>query len=84
MNFEEQLKQIDICAVGPLRVSQTLFKAGLIKGSVVIITSQAGSAEWRFTQNPEGGGARERPCPAVPTPVLPPAHVPSLHRDPSH
>ena len=55
MNFDEQLKQIDICAVGPLRVSWALLKAKLVTGSVVIITSQAGSAEWRFTQNPEGG-----------------------------
>ena len=54
MNFDEQLKQIDICAVGPLRVSNALLKAGLVKGSIVIITSQAGSAEWRFTQNPDG------------------------------
>jgi NAD(P)-dependent dehydrogenase (short-subunit alcohol dehydrogenase family) len=54
MNFDEQLKQIDICGVGPLRVSNALVKAGLVKGSIVIITSQAGSAEWRFTQNPEG------------------------------
>jgi len=55
MNFEEQLKQIDICALGPLRVSTALQKAGLISGSIIIISSQAGSAEWRFTQNPEGG-----------------------------
>lgn len=55
LSFEEQAKQIDICAMGPLRVSSALFKAGLVKGSVVIISSQAGSAEWRFTQNPEGG-----------------------------
>jgi NAD(P)-dependent dehydrogenase (short-subunit alcohol dehydrogenase family) len=55
MNFDEQLKQIDICAVGPLRVSSALQKAGLIRGSIVVISSQAGSAEWRFTQNPEGG-----------------------------
>jgi len=54
MNFDEQLKQIDICGVGPLRVSQTLFKANLVRGAIVIITSQAGSAEWRFTQNPDG------------------------------
>jgi len=55
MNFDEQLKQINICAVGPLRVSQALLEKGLVTGSIVIITSQAGSAEWRFTQNPEGG-----------------------------
>lgn len=55
INFEEQLKQINICALGPLRVSAALQKAGLIKESIIIITSQAGSVEWRFTQNPAGG-----------------------------
>ena len=57
MNFDEQLKQIDICAVGPLRVTSALFNKGLLGdgAKAVIITSQAGSAEWRFTQNPEGG-----------------------------
>lgn len=57
LNFDEQLKQIDICGVGPLRVSSAFFNKGLLKeGSrVVIITSQAGSVEWRFTQNPSGG-----------------------------
>ena len=28
LNFEEELKQIDICAVGPLRVSNALYQAG--------------------------------------------------------
>ena len=57
LNFSEQLKQIDICALGPLRVTAALFQVGMLpEGSrAVIITSQAGSAEWRFTQNPEGG-----------------------------
>ena len=61
LNFDEDLKQISICALGPLHVSRTLYKAGLIKtpdgtgGGIVIISSQAGSCEWRFTQNPEGG-----------------------------
>merc|ERR1711907_16139 len=60
LNFEEELKQIDICAMGPLRVTYELYKKGLIKtdnrGSVVIISSQAGSTEWRFTQNAGKGG----------------------------
>jgi NAD(P)-dependent dehydrogenase (short-subunit alcohol dehydrogenase family) len=56
MNFDEQIKQIDICAVGPLRVSSALVNAGLVKGSIVVITSQAGSAEWRSTQNANEGG----------------------------
>ena len=55
MNFEEQMKQIDICGLGPLRVSWAMINKGLVKGSIIIVTSQAGSAEWRFTQNPEGG-----------------------------
>merc|ERR1719181_973843 len=42
LNFEEELKQIDICAVGPLRVSNALY--------------QAGSCEWRFTQNKDESG----------------------------
>ena len=57
MNFEEQLKQIDICGVGPLRASRALLMGGMIqKGAkIVIISSQAGSVEWRYTQNPSGG-----------------------------
>ncbi|CAE8606585.1 unnamed protein product [Polarella glacialis] len=54
---KEDLKQIDVCALGPLRVVSALFKAGrLSNGKVVIITSQAGSAEWRTTQNKDEGG----------------------------
>ena len=58
LNFEEELKQIDICAVGPLRVSNALYQAGgLVQGSkIAIVTSQAGSCEWRFTQNKDEGG----------------------------
>jgi len=59
LNFEEELKQIDVCALGPLRVSSALFNAGKIKageGKIVIISSQAGSAAWRFTQNKDNGG----------------------------
>jgi len=59
LNFDMQLKQIDVCAVAPLRVSSLLHKAGKLKrddqSSVIIISSQAGSTEWRFTQNPTGG-----------------------------
>jgi len=33
LNFEEELRMLDVCAVGPLRVTSALFKAGLlIKG----------------------------------------------------
>merc|ERR1719298_366416 len=43
LNFEEELKQIDICAVGPLRVSNALYQAGgLVEGSkIAIVTSRA-------------------------------------------
>ena len=51
LNMKEDAKQIAICALGPLHVSATMVKAGLIKGKIVIISSQAGSAEWRTTQN---------------------------------
>jgi len=58
LNFPQEMLQIDICALGPLRITSALYKAGLLtkkdgsKGKVIIITSQAGSCEWRFTQNP--------------------------------
>jgi len=56
MNFEEQMKMIDICALGPLRISSVLYNGGKLKtGSVVaFITSQGGSITWRDVQNPEG------------------------------
>jgi len=57
MNYAHQLLQIDVCAVGPLRITQALSKAGKLErngkpAKVIIITSQAGSCEWRFTQKP--------------------------------
>eukprot|EP01036_Dinobryon_divergens_P031665 gene31665-41108_t len=56
LNFEEELKMIDICAVGPLRVTAALFNAGLLSkdAKVAIISSQGGSISWRTTQNPTG------------------------------
>jgi hypothetical protein len=54
--MKEDAKQIAICALGPLHVSATMVKAELIKGKIVIISSQAGSAEWRTTQNKDKGG----------------------------
>jgi NAD(P)-dependent dehydrogenase (short-subunit alcohol dehydrogenase family) len=58
LNFEEQLKQINICGLGPLRVNAAAVNAGaLAEGAkLVIITSQAGSCEWRATQNKDEGG----------------------------
>lgn len=58
LNFEEQLKQIDICALGPLRVNNAAVNTGALAdgAKLIIITSQAGSCEWRFTQNKDEGG----------------------------
>ncbi|OEU22818.1 NAD(P)-binding protein [Fragilariopsis cylindrus CCMP1102] len=58
LNFEEQLKQIDICALGPLRVNAAAVnsKALADDARLIIITSQAGSCEWRATQNKDTGG----------------------------
>lgn len=58
LNFDEQLKQIDVCALGPLRVNSALVNAGALakEAKLVIITSQAGSIEWRSTQNKDVGG----------------------------
>jgi len=58
LNFEEQLKQINICALGPLRVNAAAVTAGALAddAKLVIITSQAGSAEWRKVQNKDEGG----------------------------
>lgn len=58
LNFEEQLKQINICALGPLRVNNALINSkALADGAkLVTITSQAGSVEWRATQNKDSGG----------------------------
>ena len=58
LNFAEQLKMIDVCALGPLRVSSAAYNQGKISkgGRVIVITSQAGSVEWRTTQNKGEGG----------------------------
>jgi len=58
LNFGEEMKMIDICAVGPLRVTNSLYNGGLLKegqSKIVMITSQGGSISWRTTQNPTGG-----------------------------
>lgn len=56
LHFEEELKMIDICALGPLRTTSAMVNAGLLKegSKIVMITSQGGSVSWRTTQNPEG------------------------------
>ena len=57
MEFDEEMKMIDICAVGPLRVTNALYHAGKItKGAkIAMVTSQGGSVTWRTVQNPRGG-----------------------------
>lgn len=56
-NYAEELKMIDICAVGPLRVTTSLVRAGVVASGcrVAMVTSQGGSISWRTTQNPTGG-----------------------------
>ena len=56
-NYAEELKMIDICAVGPLRITTSLVRAGVVSAGcrVAMITSQGGSIAWRTTQNPTGG-----------------------------
>ena len=56
LDFGEEMKMIDICALGPLRVSASLINANLMKegSKIIMITSQGGSVSWRTTQNPEG------------------------------
>ena len=45
LNFEEELKMIDICAIGPLRITSALFNAGrLAKGAKVIKISRIESS----------------------------------------
>eukprot|EP00441_Pelagodinium_beii_P031675 CAMPEP_0197643242 /NCGR_PEP_ID=MMETSP1338-20131121/16637_1 /TAXON_ID=43686 ORGANISM="Pelagodinium beii, Strain RCC1491" /NCGR_SAMPLE_ID=MMETSP1338 /ASSEMBLY_ACC=CAM_ASM_000754 /LENGTH=369 /DNA_ID=CAMNT_0043216479 /DNA_START=55 /DNA_END=1161 /DNA_ORIENTATION=- len=57
IQMAEAIKQIDICGLGPIRCVAALKAEGKLKGSkVVIISSQAGSTEWRFTQNKDEGG----------------------------
>lgn len=57
LNFDESLKMIDICALGPLRITSALANEDLLNESakVAMITSQGGSIAWRFIQNPKGG-----------------------------
>lgn len=58
LNFEEQMKQISICGLGLLRVNNALIQAKALApcAKLINITSQAGSVEWRATQNKDEGG----------------------------
>jgi len=58
MDFEDELKTINICAIGPLRITNALWQGGKIvpgTGKIIFITSQGGSIQWRDTQCPDGG-----------------------------
>jgi NAD(P)-dependent dehydrogenase (short-subunit alcohol dehydrogenase family) len=57
LDFADEIKTIDICAVGPLRITSSLVNGGLLKegSKVIMITSQGGSVSWRPTQCPDGG-----------------------------
>lgn len=57
LDFPDQLKTIDICALGPLRISQSLINGGLMKegSKIIMITSQGGSITWRPVQCCDGG-----------------------------
>jgi NAD(P)-dependent dehydrogenase (short-subunit alcohol dehydrogenase family) len=51
------MDQFSVCGFGPVRCVAALKKANLLKGAkVAIISSQAGSSQWRFTQNKDKGG----------------------------
>lgn len=47
---------IDICAIGPLRISSALYnhKCFNENAKIAMITSQGGSINWRTIQNPTG------------------------------
>merc|ERR1719171_3458288 len=51
------MNQFNVCGFGPIRCVSVLKAANLLKGAkVAVISSQAGSAQWRFTQNKDKGG----------------------------
>lgn len=57
LDFPDQLKQINISALGHLRVTSSLLNENILKegSKVIMITSQAGSVSWRMIQSPNGG-----------------------------
>jgi len=56
LNFEEEMKMINICALGSLNAASAMVNQGkLLTGAkIALITSQAGSIAWRDVQNPHG------------------------------
>ena len=57
LDFDDEMKTIDICAIGPLRITSSLVNNNILQegSKVIMITSQGGSVSWRPTQCPEGG-----------------------------
>jgi short chain dehydrogenase len=57
LDFADEIKTIDICAVGPLRITSSLINGKILtEGSkVIMITSQGGSVSWRPVQCADGG-----------------------------
>ena len=58
MDYADELKTIDICAVALLRVSTKLFAEGKLVpagAKIAMITSQGGSIAWRDVQSSAGG-----------------------------
>lgn len=58
MDFADQMKTLDVCAIGPLRITNALWHGQKIKsptGKIIFITSQGGSIQWRDVQCPDGG-----------------------------
>ena len=58
MDFEDEMKTLNICAIGPLRITNALWHGQKIvpgTGKIIFITSQGGSIQWRDTQCPNGG-----------------------------
>merc|ERR1712070_1193920 len=58
INFDEQLKQIDICGLGPLRVSAALQKANLISGGFCAVAFHAEPGGWRLRPPHEPRGVQ--------------------------
>merc|ERR1719482_823134 len=56
LQSEAAIQQFSVCGFGPVRCVAALKAADLLKGAkVAIISSQAGSSQWRFTQNKDKG-----------------------------
>lgn len=54
-NFPEEMKMIDICAVGQLRIAKGVMNNLTPGAKIAMITSQGGSIAWRDVQNGTSG-----------------------------